>query len=187
MGLQELESRLRQDAQREKDRIRSEAQETASREREKYAKEVDAAYEKELARGLRLAELSGKKIVAEASVHAAAALSNARHEVMEDVFKKSKERVITLPDSEKKKLLEKWMKSRDNISGKVRVRVDPEYQNLLKKEKDVEILAEKNMGFGLVIESSDGKIRVDCRIDSVISGLKETLKPEVSQIIWGGL
>jgi len=185
MGLDELAGRLRQDAEQEKEKIRREAESQAQRERDKYCKDVDGAFEKELSKGARLAELSRKELVGNASIDAQVALSNAKQEIMNSVFEKSVEKILALSDLEKKKLLEKLAESKNQIDGKVKVLVDPKYQKLLKKTKDAEVHAEKDLGFGLVLESADGKIKIDCRITSLVAGLKNDLKPEIAQILWG--
>ncbi len=182
MGLEKVKERVLEEAgQKAKARIdsaRAEAKEIAksfsSQTREKEAAlksqlEAEAASIKR--REAAAAKLESKKL-----------LLSFRKEFIEGIFSLAREKLASLPESERASHVKNLLKK---ASAEIEVaiiycnRKDARQLNSF-KAKDADIIG------GIIAESSDGSLRVDYSYETMLEQLKDTLLPELDRLIFAG-
>ncbi|MCX6695193.1 MAG: hypothetical protein NTU61_02715 [Candidatus Altiarchaeota archaeon] len=185
MGLMELEAKIRADGEREIQDLmdKAESQITAIRDEINRSAAKEAA--KIVAQGQSTALISANKVLNEAKGSAVRRESAEKNAVIDRVFEKAKESVLSFPDSRKSELLTRLSHDPVFDGGEFQVLVDGKYRKLLKGAGGK--VVESELGdFGVVIESMDGLIRVDNRLESVLSRMKPRMKPSIVKMIFGG-
>lgn len=184
MGLAELEKKIRGDAEAEISQISKDGEKRLGEIRGDYNEQADLAYNEIVVKGKRDAFLMGKKIITAAKIEAQAMMTDEKNRVINQVFAKSKERILKLPQKKKSEMLGKLLKDRSLIDGTAVIHVDKKYKSLLKSPKDVSIKTGQIDDFGVIIESSDGRIRIDNRLGSVFGDMRENVKPRLNKILF---
>lgn len=184
MGLAELEEKIRIDTEAEITQIKKDAEKILKDIRAEYNAEADKVYSEIIAKGKRDAFLSGKKITTQAKIEAQRMITNEKSRVINQVFTKGKEEILKLPDKKKSDIMEKLLKDRSLIDGTAMVYVDEKYKSLIKPKKGMLIKINPIGDFGVIIESSDGRIRIDNRLEKVFEDMKERVKPRLNKILF---
>ena len=187
MGLIELEAKIRSDGERE---VREIAARTEA-EVNSILSEIESAAGREadriIAEGRSTAILSAAKILSDARESALRRASLAKNAVLDGVFEEAKKKVLAMPDSKKSELLLKLSAHSAFSSGGFRVLVDLKYYPLVKSRKKNNFVKSGLGDFGVVIESKDGLVRVDNRLNVLVERMKPALKPKIGRMLFGGV
>ncbi|MBD3387736.1 MAG: hypothetical protein GF416_01695 [Candidatus Altiarchaeales archaeon] len=184
MGYRELEDRIKKEYQRELDEINRNSESEAGKIRGEAESAAEAEKKRILDAGRRRAELEYRRIVGNARLEARRRVSEEKNSLSEKVISEAIEAVDGLTDSRKRQLLERLVKDASYLPGKPVVKVEKAYAKMV-KGKDVKVVEEDIGGLGVLIESEDGKIKVDNRLANVVGRAKTRLKPEVNRILFG--
>jgi vacuolar-type H+-ATPase subunit E/Vma4 len=185
MGYRELESNIRADFKRDLDAVVRSSEEEVRRINEETRKMAEDASAKVLAHGENTAALRHRKIVGAGRLESMRAFNAEKNRLVDGIFTSAREAFMALPNERKAKLLKKLAEDAA-LTGMVnRVKVDKSYRRLLKGAKGMKVV-EGNLGdFGVILESADGLMTVDNRLNTIINQAKTKLKPQVNRILFG--
>lgn len=188
MGIEKLTSTLLKDAQDEaagiietaeghvKKMKADERAKSASLEKEAEA-EVEKILKEERNERLAWARLEAKRVVAEAREDA---IGNA----IEDIFSSLKE--IRSSKEYKAFVSKKVSEAVNELGGKLTIHVVKADKNLLPKlPKGCVVVADLDALGGAVIETEDGKMRVDLTLETVIELRRDELRKKISAELFG--
>ncbi len=188
MGIEKLTSTLLKDAQDEaagiietaeghvKKMKADERAKSASLEKEAEA-EVEKILKEERNERLAWARLEAKRVVAEAREDA---IGNA----IEDIFSSLKE--IRSSKEYKAFVSKKVSEAVNELGGKLTIHVVKADKNLLPKlPKGCVVVADLDALGGAVIETEDGKMRVDLTLETVIELRRDDLRKKISAELFG--
>ena len=185
MGYSELESKIRADFKRDLDEVTKASDEEVRRINEETRKAAEDASAKILARGGNTAALRYRQIVGAARLESMRALNAEKNRLLDGVFAGAGEAFMALPSARKAKLLRKLAEDAASAGVAGRARVDKSCRRLFKGVKGMKVVEGNLGGFGVILESADGLMTVDNRLDTIISRAKMKLKPQVNRILFG--
>ena len=182
MSLEQMIEEIRQQGQRESEKIL----EAARQERERILAEVQAKGEEFRNERSRQAEEQGAREgvreMARAELDARKALLQAQKEVLDEVRDAAKDRLRALDSNERllKSLVEQ---SQGDLEGGL-VRCNERDVGTLRRLTRNEVLGDLDILGGFVIESQDGHRRIDLTFDTFLDGLWEQAVRGVADILW---
>ncbi|MCX9009798.1 MAG: V-type ATP synthase subunit E [Candidatus Methanoperedens sp.] len=183
MGLDAIVQEIRAKGKAEADRISGETYQEVSKilaDSESQAAKIKAAKQeavrKEIER-LRQQELSS------AHLEVKRAMLNARKELLDEVYEKSKESIQKLPADKNQKLLGSLIKKNENSNTKIYSRAKD--APAVKKLTKLGYAGEIDCLGGVIIENEDGTEYLDLRYDTILKNVSERSLKQVSDILFG--
>lgn len=183
MGLETIVQEIRAKGKAEADRISGETSQEVSKilaDSESQAAKIKAAKQeavkKEIER-LRQQEMSS------AHLEVKRAMLNARKELLDEVYEKSKESIQKLPADKNQKLLSMLIKKNEN--GNTRIYSRAKDAPVVKKLTKLGYAGEIDCLGGVIIENEDGTEYLDLRYDTVLKNVSERSLKQVSDILFG--
>ena len=183
------------------DKVKAEADDIIKDAENKAAEEVERAKKQqgtklEEARGRKLQETreEATRIEAQAVVKARQKLSQAKAEVINEIVSRARKELAEL-SSEVGSIITLIKEAIDTLGiNKGRLYVSPEDMTKVRKlvEKDKELagkvaeIKEHNCMGGVIIETIDGKVRIDNTYETRLEMLLPRLLPEVAKELFGG-
>jgi V/A-type H+/Na+-transporting ATPase subunit E len=195
MSFEKIEAVIKAEAEAEAKKIldseRAESETLLARSREECGsvfeesvRQAEAAVVRETARQVGLARHEGRLAVLQV-----------KNRVLDDVFRKAKERIVALPDAEYLRLMEAWLKSLPVAVGGT-LRVSPRDEKRITKEfldrvnagrapegKFTTVAADAQISGGFRV--AGGNYTVDSTIDNKIGELRESLAGELARELFG--
>ena len=184
MGFEDIESKVRDKSRRQVEEIKAKTREEVSKIKSQLDQDAVDRCEKIRADCEKKSSTLRRSIVSTARLKALNKVAIEKARAIEGVFKSAKESVLNLPSDRKKKLLSKMLEDKSLIEGKVTVLIDKKYAGLLLKANGVEVKTQKMDDFGFIISSKDGMVWVDKRLDAVLDGISEKIKPDLCSILF---
>lgn len=184
MGYLELEANIRAKSKREAEELSSEYARGAAKIRSDSEASAQEARRRILNGAAKDAELRRRTIAGAARNEAMRRVGREKALIVDGVFEAAKEALSSLPAEKRAGLLNRLLADADAIDGPKIVRTGRGNGGLLKPRKDAAVVEEDVGGFGLIIESEDGSIRVDNRIGPLVERMKTSLKPGVGGILF---
>ncbi|OYT54105.1 MAG: hypothetical protein B6U72_03735 [Candidatus Altiarchaeales archaeon ex4484_2] len=180
MGLEELESRIMEDAEKQIQEITREAEGKIRNIRKEIERDADREAEKILKNGEQEANLTYRRIIADTVIKGKDRIEKRKNSIIDDAFERARKDILESSDREKRKFLESLIERDGDKVPEPQIWVDRKYASLIKEAKAGDI-----GDFGVVIQSRDGKIRIDNTLTNRINRLKTTLRPEMSSMLFG--
>ncbi len=114
-------------------------------------------------------------------------LLNKRKEILEDVLKLVEDRIRKMDPEEKKKLLEKLINSCELEEAVVYSNKDDEniVREIISNKKGYRYGGNINCLGGVILESTDGEVRINLTFDDLLAQVYESKMSEVSKILFG--
>jgi len=184
MGYGELEANIRGKSKRLAEELSSEYSGKAAKIRLDSEAAAKEAEQKILVRAGKAAALRRRTIVGAARNDALRRVGQAKSLMLDEAFEAAKAALEAMPEGKKAGLLNRLQKDADAIDGAKVVRTGRGNGRLIQPRKDVKLVEEDVGGFGIIIESEDGSIRVDNRIGPLIERMKASLKPGVGATLF---
>jgi V/A-type H+-transporting ATPase subunit E len=191
-GMEKISEAILDKVKAEAETIIKEAESRAGKEIEQAKKQQVARLEEGKSKILQGAREEATRIEAQASVKARQELSKAKAEVIEGLINKVKKELSAVADDENslKGLLKEAAATLDINGG--RVYVSPKDVKLMRKllDKDKQLAAKikevKEHSFmgGVIVEESEGKIRIDNTYETRLEMLLPRLLPEIGKEIF---
>ncbi|RLI94233.1 MAG: hypothetical protein DRO90_02375 [Candidatus Altiarchaeales archaeon] len=179
MAIEDIEKAIKEDTRKKIDEINREMNETIKIIHEEIENEIKKNVEKIKRDGEREAELTYKRIVADANIKSREMIEKEKNELVEKVFEEARNRILNASDREKTRILKILIeKGKEAIEDPV-ILVDKKYSSLVKGCKKVNI-----NDFGVILKSRDGFVTVDNTLNSIIERSKIKLKYKVASILF---
>jgi len=179
MGLDELESRIKKDAEEKIQVIDKETEEKIAKLRDEINQEAKAESGKILREGEQEAKLAYRRIIADIVIKGKDKIEKEKNTIIDEAFNKTRDSILKSSESDKTRFLNKLVDKDKNKVPNPKVIVDKKYAPLLKNSVAADL-----GDFGVIIESKDGKVRIDNTLNSKIERLKVTLKPQISSLLF---
>lgn len=179
MGLVEIEKKIRKEGQNRIDEINEENKRDIDRIRSGFTDDAEKEYDKILRDGEKEVDQIRMGIITGARVKAQERIREEKIELMKKVFDTARERILSMDDAQKAKILKKLSEDKQKVNDPI-LWVDRAYGNLIDaKTKDIN-------DFGVIIEGGDGSMRIDNTLDSLMVRSQDVLKPEIAKILFEG-
>ncbi len=179
MGINEIEREIRESGKEEIKRIMEEAEEEARRIREETEKEAKLRYQRIKEKHKHEVELIYRRIVSDSIMEKNIKLNAKKAEIVERVFASARDKILNMDDNRKKMLLMKLVdEGKRDVENPV-VYVDRRYAHLLNG-----VQVKKLDDFGALIESADGRLRIDNTLSNIIKRRGPSLKPKITEILF---
>lgn len=179
MGIKELGKHLAESAKKEIAVIEAERDATLKA----LEAEVKRAAEKEAARiaaeGEKASDAGKKRIIAKAKIRAKERIEAEKLAIVERVFDKAKERILSAPEKEKKAILIAMAKEASLRVEKPVIYADAKYAKLIEGAK-VKAIGD----FGVVVEGSRKEF-VDNTLSSKMARIWDETAPDVAAALFG--
>ncbi len=108
---------------------------------------------------------------------------NARKEVLDKVYNKALETIVTLPDSKQEELLKSIIEKNESIGTKIYSNKDSE--EFVRKLSSLDYAGNIDCIGGVVIENEDSTIRLDYTYDIILQRVNEQSLKQTSDILFG--
>ncbi|MBN2458215.1 hypothetical protein JXB31_03745 [Candidatus Woesearchaeota archaeon] len=181
MGFLELKKEVLEKAEKEADRIISEAEADVEAKKDEItaeAKEAEARSEESTRISMEMAE---KREIASRCLEAKKALLKAKKRLVDDVFEKAVEDLDKrLTDKGRKALIERLVKKAETEIEIASVSCNKKDKDYVKRYKT----NEKKMLGGIIAENKDRTITVDFSFESMIEDIKNTELSKVTEILF---
>ncbi len=198
MGLEELKSKILEDAEKEAEEILREAEEEAEKILAKAEEEAERIRREILERAEREAEVRARRIIAQARLEVKQKEAQVKERYIQMAVERAKEKIEEMRGS--KEYLEFLYENaltavRAIDADEVVVRAPEEDVTYLEEllpdirtetEKDVELGDPIDATAGVVAESADGKEAFDNTVDARLERMRPRIVKEVSEILFGG-
>ncbi len=181
MAIEKLLARIEKDAKREVDEIISNAEKEAEKIIEEAREKGREEAEKIIKKGRREAGRRGDRILSAARRKARMMITNAKEEVIQQCMEIIKEKMISIPSREYRKIVEKMVKD---------AMEDGNAWILLPSRKEDKKIAEK-MGIeigesvdaigGVILKAKDGSREVDLTFDFLLERKKEEIRIMIAE------
>lgn len=188
MALKEITEHILNDGRAKAGEIKKAADERAKILVDEAKQKAEEEREHVLAEAQKKAEEEKKRIIAMAHLQARSAILTAKQNQIEEVFKRVLQSLVSLPDSEYrrlfKKLLLKGAKGGEEliISERDRSRIDSsllaEVDSTLKLSEEI-----RDIEGGFILKA--GRIETNSSFDSLISAVKEETRPKIVEVLFG--
>lgn len=179
MAIKDIENKIREEGNKEIERINSIAENNVKiieKVIEKYANSEAENVRKDL---MNKAELTRRQIIADANIKAKQMRETEKNNLIEQVFGQAKMQILGADDKEKKAILEGLAKVGKKSIKDAEVLVDKKYAKLLKGAKSQDI-----GDFGVVVQSKDGKIKIDNTLNNRLKQMEIDLRPKVAEVLF---
>ncbi len=192
MGLEELKQELMDDARRQCDEIISGAKINISQLEKEYGVKMQAVREKFDADIKKQVDEMKRRQISSAELEGKNSLFKVKKEAIETLFSEVKKKISEMPKEDKKKMLKNLLNKAKNElevnlifcskSDKEAIMeiVGREFKEL---SENVDIREEKMLG-GIIVENSDGTVRIDLSYESVIESFREKNLEEIGKILF---
>ena len=176
----------------EAEQIVNEAEETALEEIEKAKKQMEIRSEEEKRKVIEEAEREATRISAGASIMARQELSKMKAEIISQITSRVKAKLDST-ESNETSLLNLTKEAIDALgASEYRLFVSPKdtstMQGLLERDKElagkVTDIKELDCSGGVIVESIDGKIRIDNTYDTRLEMLLPQILPEIDRVLF---
>jgi len=176
----------------EAEQIENKAEEAALEEIGKAERQMEIRFEEEKRKVIEDAEREAGRILAEASVKARQELSKTKAEIIDQIISRVKAKLEN-SESDETSLLNLTREAIESLgTNKVKLYVSPKdkstMQGLLKRDKElasqVTDIEEFDCSGGVIVESIDGKIRIDNTYDTRLEMLLPQILPEADKILF---
>lgn len=134
-------------------------------------------------------DLLHRQMISKAKVEAKGLEAEKKSDILDDVFIQAKKAIQKTPKNIQSKIIMKLVKDGVKVGDEVTLQLDAKNITLVNK-KELGGLFKKakvekaDIGFGVVIESVDKKVRVDNTLDNVLEGLKRDLRSKVNKVLF---
>ncbi len=185
MGLDKFSESILDEAKKEADRIEDEGKDQA-RKILTDAKEHIRAIEKESSDRVD-AEISAleRKEIASAKLESKRPIMDARKDLIEDTYSKVEENLASLDGKMRRSMIEKLLdEALSEIRNSKRVYANCKDLEIIKKRAPDMELIEKDMLGGMIVESNDGKVRVDKSFSTILDNTKKKTLRDVVDILF---
>lgn len=168
-------------ARQERERILEDARREADRRRRKARELLDRDLRIRRRRALARAQMEGRN----------ALLDRKKREVNE-VFEQARRRLLAMEKEEPERFGELLWNYFDLGRAQLpdeplRVRLGPQsdvMEDRLRHREKVEVLLEDGL-HGMILETADGRVRCDCRLETLLARLQEDREAEIEGILFG--
>jgi vacuolar-type H+-ATPase subunit E/Vma4 len=116
--------------------------------------------------------------ISNARVLARDIVESRKRELVDEVFKRARERVLALPDKDKKRLLEGMLSEAKEGIEHPKVIVDSSCAKYIRG------VTNELGDFGFIVTDKEETIRVDCTLGSVLSRLKPAFEPDIAKMLF---
>lgn len=183
MGYKELEKKLRIRGDKELDRINVKYDseiEAVKTENKSQAKTAGSKLKKELGSENKLRYL---KTIGQHKSSLESQLNHRKRELCDMILDVAKEEIVGSTEEDKARFLKGLVKDRQHLPEDSKVMVDKRYAGLVKGVENVEAV---DLGdFGLLIESSDGMVKVDNTLETLFQTKDMLLRPKIMDALFG--
>ena len=102
-----------------------------------------------------------------------------KNKLIDQVFDNARMQIMGYSDKEKTAILEALAKQGKKIIKDADILVDKKYSKLLKDAKP------KDLGdFGVVVQSKDGKIRIDNTLNNLLKQMETDMRPKIAEVLF---
>jgi len=163
----------------------------AKKEAEEIIAEAKAEAEEILKRAREEAEKEAERLkrqeISSVNLEMKRLLLNKRKEILEEVLKLVEDRIRKMDPEEKKKLLEKLINSCELEEAVVYSNKDDEniVREIISNKKGYRYGGNINCLGGVILESTDGEVRINLTFDDLLAQVYESKMSEVSKILFG--
>ncbi|MDD5112090.1 MAG: V-type ATP synthase subunit E [Candidatus Altiarchaeota archaeon] len=184
MAFEEIAAGVRAEGRAEIEEIRLNAKQEMRRLREESESETRSRLEALAAERKQNEAAVKRSVISAARRDASNRTAQAKADAVSRAFKAAGDAVLALPDAAKKKMLSAMIDRIPETKGPARVLIDSHYKQLIPAKSGATVKTQELGDFGVIIESEDGRIRVDMRLQTLLSELYETIAPEVADILF---
>ena len=195
MGMEKISDAILDKVRVEAQDIIKEAEEKARERVEKAKRQREAKLEEEKGKLIEEAKEEATRILAQSSITARRELLLAKTRIIDEIINRVKKTlsVISGDESSPLDLIKEAINTLD--SDKARIYVSPKYVSSVRKslkgdkqlaDRITEIREFDGTG-GVIVESNDGKIRIDNTYDTRLEMLLPKLLPEIGKELFQGL
>lgn len=179
MGIKEIDERIRESGRKEIEEIIKEAEKEADNRRKEFEEEAKKGGEEIIREAEIDAALVKRRILAESKLRVKEMVDNKRNEIIEEVLKTARKRIMDLNTGEKKRILAKLVEEgKKQIEDPV-VFVDKKYVRLLSGAKPLAI-----NDFGVIVRSKKGKSEVNNTLSKKMEQMNETLRHRIAEVLF---
>lgn len=182
MSLSKLSENILAVAEADAEKIRLEASREACEIKKRYAAIGKGEAEAILSAAERKAELLLREVAGSARVNTRIDILEKKKMLLDGFFNEVAEKVYSLPDDSKKRLIVRLCLDAEKIPGKPVVYTHKETVKLVPNKYTVKTSSFKD--FGVVIESQDGSMRIDNRLPKVLEKTRENFEHKLVKILW---
>ncbi|WP_456483655.1 V-type ATP synthase subunit E [Methanopyrus kandleri] len=200
MGVEELERKILEDAEKEAEEILEEAKRDAERIREKAEREAEEMRREILDRARREAETRRRREIAQAKLEVRQERLRVKEEYIEKAIERAEEKIRELAEEGRKEYLEFLKRSAIEAvnaisSDEVVLRANENDLMLLDEMlseirdetgKDVELGEPVEVVGGVIAESKDGSEAYDNTVDARLRRRRSEIVRRVSETLFGG-
>jgi len=182
MAVDDIEKKITEEGDAEIKRINKIAENNVKIIKEtikKYAEKVADKVRKDNDNRL---ELMRRQIIADANIKAKQMMEAEKNKLIDQVFDNAKMQILGLDNKEKTKVLEVLIKEGKKTIKDAGIIVDKKYTKLL-KTKDAKS-QDLNGEFGVIVQSNDGKIRIDNTLGTCLKQMEINLRPKIAEILF---
>jgi len=184
MGLEDINAKIRRQGRKQVEEVRAAAREKINA----ITREVDGHTRQKLQKmAVDYAKKSSSmrgSILSNARMQASHRIAMEKSRLIGGVFSAARERILEMPASEKKKIMSSMLADLPLIHGKPVVLVEKQYSGMLPKSRAFDVKTEDIGDFGLILTSSDGSVKIDKRISSMLAALSDQMAPELCRILF---
>ncbi len=183
MGLDAIVEEIKAKGKAEADRIGGETYQEVSKiiaDAQSQAAKIKAAREEVLRKEI---ERLKQQELSSANLEVKRAMLNARKEVLDEVYEKSKESVAKLPAEKNLKFLSSIIKKNEANNSKIYSREKDRAS--VKKLTKLNYAGEINCIGGVIIENEDGTEYLDFKYETILKNVSEQSLKQVSDILFG--
>jgi V/A-type H+-transporting ATPase subunit E len=179
MSIKDIENEIREEGSKKIAKINAVAQDNVKiieQTIEKYAKsEAEKVGKSEM----RKADLMRRQIIAEANIKAKQMKEGEKNKLIDQVFDNAKMQILGYDNKEKTAILEALAKEGKKSIKSADILVDKKYSKLLKDAKPADL-----GDFGVIVQSKDGKIRIDNTLNNLLKQMETDLRPKIAEVLF---
>ncbi len=189
MPVEKLIERIKKDAERKADEILEMKEEEAEEVRQEIEKEKERRLDEIQKKEEREIETMKNRIISQAKLESRKQKMNAREEMIEKVFQRTRERLKETDPSEYEDYLKKVVKKSINVLGKdIEIRCNEESLDLVQKiveeiEPTIEVKDDLNSLGGIKAHSEKGA-GIDFTFEANLERNRKELRKDVSDILF---
>jgi len=203
MGVDEIISKIREDANREAEKIKDEAQIEANKILEDAKKEAEKRKNEILKKGEKEAEMIKNRIIAEAKLEVRKKMLMKREELIEKAVKKLKEDLIKLPEKEdystllfkliiegiiavgeEEIILDLNKRDYEMLNSKVIWAIESEMEKLFNKPVIVRKGNIVDIIGGCIVKNKDGSKICNNSLEAVFERNLENIKGKIAEVLF---
>jgi vacuolar-type H+-ATPase subunit E/Vma4 len=179
MGLKEIEEGIRKSVEKEIESVRAEARKEIEKIREENRKIAERKYKEIIEKGRKSCLIIRKRVTGNAKLEAREMVEKRRNDIIEELFRKARERVVNADRKTQEAMLKKFVK--DGVKGieNPEIIIDKKYVHLLKGAKPGRV-----DDFGVIITDEKNGVEVDCTLKNVLFRMMGKMEHEIVRILW---